>query len=172
MINDKLSYQDKKYVVGEYIVERNGLIAQIWGGDLSEGESLQGSPLAGLLESLMDVQVITLASDAEMKRPIAVMEETEILDGASLGDVLSEEMGIEVPYGALILVMPKDFSRSQDMSGQKLGEILGHIILDMTQGQYSVSPDVSGKAKDLVHLAASGQAAALKLSGLSGSRLQ
>ena len=153
-------------------MERNGLIAQIWGGDLSEGGDLQGSPLAGLLGSLMDVPVIALASDAEMARPIAVMEETEILDDVSLGDVLSEEMGIEVPYGALILVMPKDFSQSQDLSGQKLGEILGHIILDMTQGQYSVTPVISSKAKDLVHLAASDQAKALKLSGLSGSRLQ
>lgn len=167
-----MSYQDKTYVVGEYIVERNGLIAQIWGGDLSESGDLQGSPLAGLLGSLMDVPVITLASDAEMTRPIAVMEETDILDDASLGDVLSEELGIEVPYGALILVMPRDFAQSNDLSGQKLGEILGQIILDMTQGKYSVTPVIASKAQDVVHIAASDQAKALKLSGLSGSRLQ
>lgn len=154
-------------------MERHGLIAQIWGGDLTEDKDSMGSPLAGLLGSLMDVPVITLTSDATMQRPIAVMEETEVLPGASLGDVLSEELGIDVPYGVLVLIQPAGFAKSKDLSGQQLGEILGHIILEMTQGVHSVDATGEERAEDLMRVAMSGQIApAVKLSGISGSRLQ
>ena len=154
-------------------MERNGLIAQIWGGDLSEGDEQQGSPLAGLLSSLMDVPVITLNASSKMDRPIAVMEETEVIDGVSLGDALSEELSIEVPYGALVLIQPEGFTKSQDLSSKKLGEILGHIILDMTQGVHSVDSSNSVEAEEFVQAAMGGQlASAVKLSGISASRLQ
>lgn len=154
-------------------MERSGLIAQIWGGDLSESNENQASPLAGLLGSLMAVPVITLTSSSEMVRPIAVMEETEVLDGVSLGDALSEELSIEVPYGALILIQPEGFARSHDLTSKKLGEILGQIILDMTQGVHSVDATSADVAEEFLQVAMGGQvASAVKLSGLSASRLQ
>ena len=119
-------------------MERNGLIAQIWGGDLSESDEQLASPLAGLLGSLMDVPVITLTSVASMARPIAVMEETEVMEGVSLGDALSEELSMEIPYGSLILIQPEGFTRNQDLTSKKLGEVLGQIILDMAKGVHSV----------------------------------
>lgn len=153
-------------------MERNGLIAQIWGGDLSLGNDQENSPLAGLLGSLMDVPVVTLVSDAEMLRPIAMMEETEVLHGASLGDVLAEEMGIEVAYGALVLIQPRDFAQSEDVTSKELGEVLGHIILEMTQGAFSVNGEGTDAAADVAHLAVGNMASNVKLSVVSGSRLQ
>jgi len=147
-------------------VDNNKVIGQIWGGELSEDQEAKGAPLAGLLGSLMDVPVVTLSSEAKMQRPIAMMEETEVLPGATLGDVLAEELSIEVPFGALVLIQPKDFSKSQDLSGQKLGEILGHIILEMSQGTH-----VDG-ADDMSGMVLGGQMVPpVKLAGL-GSRVQ
>ena len=154
-------------------MERNGLIAQIWGGDLSEGGEKQASPLANLLGSLMDVPVITLTSVAKMARPIAVMEETEVMEGVSLGDALSEELAIDVPYGALILIQPDGFSKSQDLTSKKLGEMLGHIILDMTRGVHSVDATKTEVAEEFLQVAMGGQfASAVKLSGMGAFRLQ
>ncbi len=161
------------YVLGEHLVDNNTVIGQIWGGDLSEDGEQQGSPLAGLLGSLMDVPVVTLCSEAAMLRPIAMMEETEVLPGASLGDVLAEELSIEVPFGALVLIQPKGFAKSQDLSGQKLGEILGHIILDMSQGAHVATAPEGGIEHTLRDLAMGRQMVpAVKLPGIAASRLQ
>lgn len=163
-----LSSQDI-YVVGVNMVEHSGLIGQIWGGTLTVEAEQGASPLAAVLGSLMDVPVVTLASDVEKTRPFAVMEETEVLPGASLGDVLAEELSIDIPYGALVLVQPKDFTKAQDLSGQKLGEIIGHIILEMAQGVHSVE----GGSADLAQRALSGQmVSSVKLAGVTASRVQ
>lgn len=154
--------------LGEYLVGSNTVIGQIWGGDLSEDCNAQEAPLAGLLGSLMDVPVVTLSSEAKMERPIAMMEETEVLPGATLGDVLAEELSIEVPFGALVLIQPKSFAKSQDLSGQKLGEILGHIILEMTQRTHAVAGGAPEDSEHLQDLAVDGSMVpAVKLVGIA-----
>ncbi|GAA6209915.1 hypothetical protein NBRC116601_32080 [Cognatishimia sp. WU-CL00825] len=97
----------------------------------------------------MDLPVITLTSKRDLSQPIAMMESAEVLPGISLGDVLAEELGLDVPYGALVLVQPQGFSDAKDYSGNRLGELLGNVILQMTkQGQSIQISDVNRRAGD------------------------
>lgn len=154
-------------------MERNGLIAQIWGGDLSESDAQLDTPLAGLLGSIMGVPVVTMTSVAKMLRPIAVMEDTEVMEGVTLGDALSEELDMDVPYGALILIQPEGFARNQDLTSKKLGEVLGQIILDMTQGVYSVDAKATVAAEEFLHVAMGSSMVSGKTAGSAHlSRLQ
>ncbi len=95
----------------------------------------------------MDLTVITLTSKGDLPQPIAMMESAEVLPGTSLGDVLAEELGLDVPYGALVLVQPQGFAAAKDYSGNRLGELLGNVILQMTkQGQSIQIADVDRRA--------------------------
>ncbi len=145
------------YGLGEYIVEHTKLIAHIWNGDIALEDASKVSPLTGLLGSLLNIPVITVSCNAELAKPFALLESDEIVPGASLGDVLSEELSVDVPYGALVLVQPQEFSRQRDYTSAELGEILGGVILDMAQqnqiavtqeeqeqsGQFNVSGSVA-----------------------------
>lgn len=80
---------------------------------------------------MVSVPLVVLQSDADMDRPFAFMETSEVMEGVILGDVLAEELEIEVPYGAMILVEPKGFFDNKTLSGSALGQILGLILMDI-----------------------------------------
>lgn len=149
-----------------------GIVEQIWGGDISDVQESAVSPLEGLLASVVNVPVVTLASRVDGGRPYALLESSEVLPGVSLGDILSEELSLEVPFGSLILVQPMGFSDTKDFSGQKLGEMLGMIILDMAKDDTSlVELNFAEAAKEDVGLAGS-LSAITETSALAASRLQ
>ncbi len=170
-----LVYSNKHiYGLGEYIVGQLDIVEQIWGGDISEAQVSAVTPLEGLLASVVNVPVVTLTSRLEGSRPYALLESSEVLPGVSLGDILSEELSLEVPFGALILVQPKDFSDVKDYSGQKLGEMLGMIILDMAKdASSSVELNVAEVTSDKEGVDLSGSLSAISESqALAASRLQ
>lgn len=143
---------------------RKEILEQIWGNDLVAATKAETTPLTGILASLTKLPVVTLSSGHEAARPFALLEDTEVLEGVSLGDVLSEELNLEVPFGALILVQPKDFDLGFDVSAQKLGEVLGAILLEMSQG--SVEQDLT------IDPTLAGAPEVIGFSSLSGTRLQ
>ena len=110
-------------------MDYDALLAQIWGGSIELDRAAEPSGLVALLTSMISVPLVVLQSDAEMDRPYAFMETTEVMDGVILGDVLAEEMELEVPYGAMILVEPKGFFDKKTSAGA-LGQILGLVLMD------------------------------------------
>lgn len=148
---------------------RKDLLQQIWGGDLTEAAQSETTPLTGILSSLTKLPVVTLTSAHEAAQPFAMMEDTDILEGVSLGDVLSEELGIDVPFGAIVLVQPQSFEHGFDGSAQKLGEILGAILLEMSQGSLDQDLKVDVSLAQKTNVAFSGTSS---FPSLSASRLQ
>ncbi|MDC0739453.1 hypothetical protein N6L24_14285 [Cognatishimia sp. SS12] len=147
-------------------MERRELAAQIWGGAISEEETKIVSPLCGVLGSLMNAPVIPLALQSDGALPHAFLEATEVLPGVSLGDMLAEELALDIPYGAVILLQPRGFACVQDYSGAKLGEILGQVVLNMSQESRLADAD----AAEFEHLGALAQATGVMVPG--ASRLQ
>lgn len=130
---------------------RGELLAQIWDGSVQFDHENQQSPLSDLLGTIIRVPVVSLISSEKMNRPMALVEETELMDGASLGDILMEEMGLDVPQGALILVLPEGFMRATDYTGQQLGQVVGRIILDMAQIAINKDTFVASPSVDMSH---------------------
>lgn len=89
------------------------------------------SGLAALLTSMVSCPVVVLHSGADLDRPYALMESTELMEGVTLGDVLAEELGLEIPYDAMVLIEPLGYFDNQTVSGSKLGELLGLALLDV-----------------------------------------
>jgi hypothetical protein len=84
-----------------------------------------------MLTAMISAPLVVLQSKAPLDRPYAAMETVELMEGVSFGDVLAEELELEVPYGAMILIEPEGFFETQSISGAKLGELLGLALLDV-----------------------------------------
>jgi len=110
------------------------VLEQIWGGAIEARSAENMSPLARLLGALLTVPMVTLVAHAEVTRPFAMMESDELLPGAPLGDVLAEEMGLDVPRDALVLIEPVGFADAMSFSGRALGEELGRILNEIATG--------------------------------------
>jgi len=107
------------------------LLEQIWSEAIEARPPEAMSPLARLLGALLTVPVVTLVSHADGDRPHALMESDELLPGASLGDVLAEELGLDVPRDAVVLIEPVAFADAEAFSGAALGEELGRVLSDI-----------------------------------------
>lgn len=112
-------------------MKEDTLLEQIWGEALELRRPEDISPLARLLGALLTVPTITLVSHHGTVRPCAMMEGTELLPGASLGDILSEELGLDVPQDAVVLIEPVEFADAKEFSGTDLGQELGRILMDI-----------------------------------------
>jgi len=112
-------------------MQGDALLEQIWGEAVEERAADAMSPLARLLGALLTVPMVTLVAHAEGDRPYAMMEGHELLPGASLGDILAEELGLDVPQDAVVLIEPVGFADASSYSGSALGEELGRILGDI-----------------------------------------
>lgn len=65
---------------------------------------LETSRTAGLIRQILPIRLVCLVSSRPDAKPQLLPESVELMPGITLGDVLVEELGIEVPYGALVLV--------------------------------------------------------------------
>lgn len=107
------------------------LLEQIWGNAIELRAPDDMSPLARLLGALLTVPMVTLVAHADGDHPYARMESDELLSGASLGDILAEELGLDVPQDAVVLIEPVSFADAPSYSGTALGEALGRILADI-----------------------------------------
>jgi len=126
-------------------MQGDALLEQIWSGAIEARTADNMSPLARLLGALLTVPMVTLVSRSEVARPFAMMETDELLPDAPLGDVLAEELGLEVPRDALVLIEPVGFADARSFSGRALGEELGRILNQVATS----SPDPVGNGSTL-----------------------
>ncbi|MGE4326594.1 MAG: hypothetical protein AB7E21_10860 [Pseudodonghicola sp.] len=113
------------------------LLEQIWGDAIEYRAPADMSPLAKLLSALLTVPTVALVSHAGVARAHALMESAELLPGASLGDVLVEELGIDIPHDAVVLIEPVASAEAEEVSGNALGQDLGHILIELASTGHS-----------------------------------
>ena len=112
-------------------MEATYILAQIWGGLLKLRPSVEVSPLAEVLAALLKVPVVSIVSQSDGFEPLAMKESDELFSGATLGDVLDEELGVFVEKGTVVLVEPRKFSGAEFVSGPELGRVLGNILVGL-----------------------------------------
>lgn len=84
-------------------MKANVLLEQIWGGSVTAwGEGEKGEIARGIA-ALLPVETVCVSNAAPHAGPRVLPEATELLPGLSLGDVLAEELGISVPFGAVVV---------------------------------------------------------------------
>lgn len=124
-------------ILGDRTVQNDTLLEQIWGEAVEYCAPADMSPLAKLLSALLTVPTVALVTHAGMARAHALMEDTELLPGASLGDVLAEELGVDIPHDAVVLIEPVESAEAEALSGSDLGQELGRLLMELASTGHS-----------------------------------
>lgn len=106
----------------------NSLLTSIWSGKIEVRYGEDMSPLATLLSSILTVPTVSLVVESDIKRPVAFADSVELMPGLPLGDVLTEELGFDVPVNCVILIEPASVVDSTEFSAAELGRDLGRVL--------------------------------------------
>lgn len=101
------------------------ILKNIWSGTAYLRGAEERSPLAALLDSILSVPTISMVVASGVSKPLAYADSFELLPGCVLGDIISEEFGVDLPLNCIILVEPQDLADAQTTSTRELGQNLG-----------------------------------------------
>ncbi|SFP65972.1 hypothetical protein [Tranquillimonas alkanivorans] len=107
------------------------LLQAIWRGELWPAQG-DGARQAGrLMRALLPVRTIRLAAGRGVDRALILLDETELMPALPLGDVLAEELDLDVPYGSLVVVEEADLLTApvdRDDLSYHLGALVGEVL--------------------------------------------
>jgi len=96
------------------------LLENIWKGDIKAAQSRKLLQIKHLLGLILPLRIVCLSTSSAMTCSRIVSEETELLPNLPLGDVLVEELSINVPLGSMVVILKdqnsKRFSNRSDVS--------------------------------------------------------
>lgn len=83
---------------------RENTLELIWRGDISPATGQGARRITRALAALLPLRIVTLVAASRLDRSLLIPAETELLPDLPLGDVLAEELGIDVPDGSLVVI--------------------------------------------------------------------
>ncbi|MGR3571041.1 hypothetical protein [Brevirhabdus sp.] len=106
------------------------LLNRIWQGQATGKPDRYTRELLAAYAALVPARVLPVLLAAPMDRPMLIPDETELMPALPLGDVLSEELDLHVPYGTLILILPDARHRgAADRFSADLGVMVAESLL-------------------------------------------
>lgn len=82
------------------------LLRSIWREDVRVGDNATSRAFARGFQDIIQVRTLPLRI-AGTEAPVVMAEDTELMPGLPLGDVLAEELELDVPYGTLVVMLPE-----------------------------------------------------------------
>lgn len=115
---------------------------KVWDGDLSPLQGYGKIRVERLLGAFLPLQTIYLTCTSDLGVIQVIPESLELMPGLPAGDVIAEELDIDVPYGAMIIV-DGDKTGCRDISDStlsaKVGSIVGETLVSgVARGNFSL----------------------------------
>lgn len=104
----------------------HAVLEDIWTGRIRGARGQDAASLSRQLRALLPVHHVLLNAEASVDRIAVLQDDAEMMPALPLGDVLVEELGVDVPYGALIIL--RDAGSPGPVS-YDAGLVLGEILL-------------------------------------------
>ena len=114
-----------------------------------------------MFSRILPVRAVCLLAGASCTRPLAMSDELELAPALPLGDVLVEELPVDLPYGTLVLFLPERDTDLSALMGAAVGEALQLLL-----NQAGLPMERETDALYLVAHAAMRRAAGLRAQGL------
>ncbi len=118
------------------VMVRKSLLESIWDGSITALPAGADCRIAREITRLVRVPVLSLGASRPMGDLRVWPEALELMPGVTLGDVLAEELGLDVPYGALVVVEATEGAAAGRMD---LREI--EALIDRAMQHFVVSPE-------------------------------
>ncbi|MGC9370093.1 MAG: hypothetical protein ACP5DX_11195 [Paracoccaceae bacterium] len=88
--------------------------------------------MAGLLKALLPLRTVHLTAKTGIDRVCIIPDETELMPALPLGDVLVEELELDVPYGTMVVITEAEqqpIPMSDEDISYNLGIVVGNTLL-------------------------------------------
>lgn len=109
------------------------LLELIWQGDIQPATGPSARRIQRALGALLPLRTVLLSAAYGVDRSYILNEETELLPEVSLGDVLAEELSIEVPVGSLVVFSDSDLL-FDSLPDDELSYDLGVMVVEALLG--------------------------------------
>jgi hypothetical protein len=121
---------------------KNRTLELIWQGAVRPTETAMTASFKGLINALLPVHSVILEADHGIDGIAVMTDDMELMPALSLGDVLVEELGVEVPYGSFAFICDQavlgDCVDATSVS-RAVGTAIGQALLTvMRQGAFSL----------------------------------
>lgn len=109
------------------------LLELIWQGDIQPASGPCSSRLQRGLGALLPLRTVSLAAGTGVYRRSILTDDTELLPSLPLGDVIAEELAIDVPFGSLV-VISDDLLLTNPVMDDELSYDLGVLVAEVLLG--------------------------------------
>ncbi|MDP5346988.1 MAG: hypothetical protein NWQ32_01170, partial [Paracoccaceae bacterium] len=89
-------------------MRQDRLLELIWQGDIKLGIGPGARRLQRAMAALLPLRVVCLGATSGVDRSCLMTDDAELLPELPIGDVLAEELSIDVPAGSLVVVREAD----------------------------------------------------------------
>lgn len=132
----------------------------IWRDGVALPEMVFGLRFHAALTAILPVRSEVLMARGDCERPLVMADDLELAPALPLGDVLVEELPLDLPYGTMVVMLPD----TQAPFSQLLGETVGEALL-LAQSLSGIPMEHETDALYIMAHAAMRRAAALGLEG-------
>lgn len=109
-------------------MEQTRALEDIWTGRIQAARGGDANALSRQLRALVPVHHVLLTACGGVDRVAVMLDDAELMPALPFGDVLVEELGIDVPYGALVVLRDEG---SPGPVSYDAGMILGEVLLTL-----------------------------------------
>lgn len=104
-----------------------GILEQIWQGAIQPSASRESNRVRRILSAMIPTRLILLKSECECDLANVYLDDLELMPELAMGDVIVEELSIEVPYGTLI-VLRREESTGDHFDPEAISFDIGVIV--------------------------------------------
>ncbi|OWU83181.1 hypothetical protein ATO6_20285 [Oceanicola sp. 22II-s10i] len=131
----------------------DALLRRIWQGEVGEAGRPADVKLRPVFTGIVRVPAKML--ELETDTPFLMADDAELMPALPLGDVLAEELDMEVPYGSFVLFLPRRPGRPDPvLRSRDFGVLTGEALQHVTGHGSLASHQVTGGLYVLAHCAA------------------
>lgn len=109
------------------------LLELIWQGDIQPATGLAEHRMQRAMRALLPLRSVFLAAAHGLDRSFALTAESELLSEVSLGDVLAEELSVDVASGTLVVIVDEKLL-CEHISDDELSYELGLVVAETLLG--------------------------------------
>lgn len=117
---------------------RNSRILElIWQGDIQLAKGTRVRKKKRVLSALLPLRIVFLAAKRGVDRSCILLVETELLPEITLGDVLAEELSIDVPAGTLVVISDAEMLAEEILDEElsyDMGVLVAETLMEAVRG--------------------------------------
>lgn len=105
------------------------VLSLIWDNEVALADQEIHATFAHLFTRILPVRHVTLVTTYSSDIPVAMSDGVELAAGIALGDVLAEELPLDLPYDSLVLFLPREARGTSHLLG---GAVAESLLLTLT----------------------------------------